>query len=412
MKMTRRNFISTSAATMLACGVSLSAHAAGSESENGLNFITDIFSDPAKPGTTQDATPLTAEKNAEWYSKLDFSDRREFGNAERGMLDNAEETIIYNDDGTTAWDLPSYGDLSGDAPDTVNPSLWRNTQLNAKAGLYEVCNGIYQVRGFDMSNATFIRTDNGWIIFDVLMCRENMNCVNYVKKTVCMVLMLAFVLISCLGAFATSENPKKLGILASSIKITDTKVEYIEYKDDGAYFVEETISGNIITSDFYKISNGEKIHSSQIISSVSGKNVISRETDANGQVTTYSVKGIVSRDTNEKSIVPYAIRTDNYSISLVGKKVTIASAAMAITLVSNYIPTTGAEDIIKKAIVVVAGAVGAGVACLPDYLYVTSVLSMHKSVGKIYYVYENDYYLDSNKSQLIGHWTFRHRSGH
>ena len=178
-----------------------------------------------------------------------------------------------------------------------------------------------------------------------------MNCVNYVKKTVCMVLMLAFVLISCLGAFATSENPKKLGILASSIKITDTKVEYIEYKDDGAYFVEETISGNIITSDFYKISNGEKIHSSQIISSVSGKNVISRETDANGQVTTYSVKGIVSRDTNEKSIVPYAIRTDNYSISLVGKKVTIASAAMAITLVSNYIPTTGAEDIIKKAIV-------------------------------------------------------------
>ena len=64
---------------------------------------------------------------------------------------------------------------------------------------------------------------------------------------------------------------------------------------------------------------------------------------------------------------------------------------MAITLVSNYIPTTGAEDIIKKAIVVVAGAVGAGVACLPDYLYVTSVLSMHKSVGKIYYVYENDY---------------------
>ena len=44
--------------------------------------------------------------------------------------------------------------------------------------------------------------------------------------------------------------------------------------------------------------------------------------------------------------------------------------------------------------------------------YVTSVLSMHKSVGKIYYVYENDYYLDSNKSQLIGHWTFRHRSGH
>ena len=91
MKMTRRNFISASAATMLACGVSLSAHAAGSEAENNsLNFIADFFSDPSKPGTTQDATSCTAEKNAEWYSKLDFSDRREFANAERGLLDDQE----------------------------------------------------------------------------------------------------------------------------------------------------------------------------------------------------------------------------------------------------------------------------------------------------------------------------------
>ena len=175
MKMTRRNFISASAATMLACGVSLSAHAAGSEAENNsLNFIADFFSDPSKPGTTQDATSCTAEKNAEWYSKLDFSDRREFANAERGLLDDQEGRVIYNDDGSTAWDLQSYGDLDCDAPDTVNPSLWRNTQLNAKAGLFEVCDGIYQVRGFDMANATFIRTNNGWIIFDVLMCKENM----------------------------------------------------------------------------------------------------------------------------------------------------------------------------------------------------------------------------------------------
>ena len=175
MKMTRRNFISASAATMLACGVSLSAHAAGSEAENNsLNFIADFFSDPSKPGTTQDATSCTAEKNAEWYSKLDFSDRREFANAERGLLDDQEGRVIYNDDGSTAWDLQDYGDLDRDAPDTVNPSLWRNAQLNAKAGLFEVCDGIYQVRGFDMANATFIRTNNGWIIFDVLMCKENM----------------------------------------------------------------------------------------------------------------------------------------------------------------------------------------------------------------------------------------------
>ena len=174
MKMTRRNFISASAAAMLACGASLSAHAAENTTENGLNFITDIFKDPTQPGETEGATTITAEANAEWYEKLDFSDRREFANAERGWLDNAEGRIIDGDDNRSAWDLQSYGDLDCDAPDTVNPSLWRNTQLNAKAGLFEVCDGIYQVRGFDMANATFIRTNNGWIIFDVLMCKENM----------------------------------------------------------------------------------------------------------------------------------------------------------------------------------------------------------------------------------------------
>ena len=174
MKMTRRNFISASAAAMLACGASLSAHAAENTTENGLNFITDIFKDPTQPGETEGATTITAEANAEWYEKLDFSDRREFANAERGWLDNAEGRIIDGDDNRSVWDLQSYGDLNRDAPDTVNPSLWRNTQLNAKAGLFEVCDGIYQVRGFDMANTTFIRTDHGWIVFDVLMCKENM----------------------------------------------------------------------------------------------------------------------------------------------------------------------------------------------------------------------------------------------
>ena len=144
MKMTRRNFLSTSAVAALACGASLTAHAAGSTDENSLNFITDIFKDSTQPGEIEEATAITAEKNAEWYEKLDFSDRREFANAERGWLDNAEGRVIDGEDNRSAWDLQSYGDLNRDAPDTVNPSLWRNTQLNAKAGLFEVCDGIYQ----------------------------------------------------------------------------------------------------------------------------------------------------------------------------------------------------------------------------------------------------------------------------
>ena len=166
MKMTRRNFLSTSAVAALACGASLTAHAAGSTDENSLNFITDIFKDSTQPGEIEEATAITAEKNAEWYEKLDFSDRREFANAERGWLDNAEGRIIDGEDNRSAWDLQSYGDLNRDAPDTVNPSLWRNTQLNAKAGLFEVCDGIYQVRGYDIANITFVRSEHGWIVMD------------------------------------------------------------------------------------------------------------------------------------------------------------------------------------------------------------------------------------------------------
>ena len=80
MKMTRRNFLSTSAVAAFACGASLTAHAAGSTDENSLNFITDIFKDPTQPGEIEEATAITAEKNAEWYEKLDFSDRRELDN--------------------------------------------------------------------------------------------------------------------------------------------------------------------------------------------------------------------------------------------------------------------------------------------------------------------------------------------
>ena len=78
MKMTRRNFLSTSAVAAFACGASLTAHAAGSTDENSLNFITDIFKDSPQPGEIEEATAITAEKNAEWYEKLDFSDGGNF----------------------------------------------------------------------------------------------------------------------------------------------------------------------------------------------------------------------------------------------------------------------------------------------------------------------------------------------
>ena len=121
------------------------------------------------------ATSSTAKANQTWYSILNFEDEREKECALRGLIESPEKLVIKRDDGEVAWDLGNFDFVKDkEAPDTVNPSLWRHTQLNAYAGLFEVCDGIYQVRGYDMANATFIKTDNGWIIFDVLMCKENM----------------------------------------------------------------------------------------------------------------------------------------------------------------------------------------------------------------------------------------------
>ena len=123
-----------------------------------------------------DASRFTAAANAEWYKKLDFEDKSENENALRGLIEAPESLVIYDDDGNVAWNVAEYSFVNEmeRAPDSVNPSLWRNTLYNSYAGLFEVCDGIYQVRGYDMANATFIRTDGGWIVFDVLMCREDM----------------------------------------------------------------------------------------------------------------------------------------------------------------------------------------------------------------------------------------------
>jgi alkyl sulfatase BDS1-like metallo-beta-lactamase superfamily hydrolase len=80
--------------------------------------------------------------------------------------------VVTADDGTVVWDNDVYAFLGGDAPTTVHPSLWRQSELAAKQGLYEVVDGIYQVRGLDLSNISFIEGDSGVIVIDPLVCTE------------------------------------------------------------------------------------------------------------------------------------------------------------------------------------------------------------------------------------------------
>lgn len=128
----------------------------------------------ATPGTEMSnaAHPATVTANKDNTKVLDFSDLRDFERADRGFIATFEDTAILGENGQVAYDPGAYEFLNTDAPDTVNPSLWRQSQLLAKHGLYEVTDGIYQVRSFDLSNVTFIEGETGWIVVDPLITKE------------------------------------------------------------------------------------------------------------------------------------------------------------------------------------------------------------------------------------------------
>ena len=104
--------------------------------------------------------------------EMDYADRQDFEDADRGLIGSLEPCVVHADDGRVVWDNDAYAFLDGDCPDTANPSLWRQGQLCAKQGLYEVTDGIYQVRGLDLSNMTLVESDNGVIVIDPLISKE------------------------------------------------------------------------------------------------------------------------------------------------------------------------------------------------------------------------------------------------
>ena len=103
---------------------------------------------------------------------LPFDDRSDFDDARRGQVAPPNEGVVRGTDGRRVWDLDVYAFLDADCPPTVHPSLWRQAQLNAVAGLFEVVPGVYQVRGLDLSNMTLVEGDAGVLVIDPLICVE------------------------------------------------------------------------------------------------------------------------------------------------------------------------------------------------------------------------------------------------
>ena len=103
---------------------------------------------------------------------LDLADKTDFENANRGFIGHLDPPTIKDDEGNNVFDSQAFAFLSDPAPESVNASLWRQSQLVAMHGLYKVVDGIYQVRGYDLANITFIEGETGWIVVDPLMSKE------------------------------------------------------------------------------------------------------------------------------------------------------------------------------------------------------------------------------------------------
>ncbi|MFD4227479.1 alkyl/aryl-sulfatase [Streptomyces sp. NPDC058545] len=121
---------------------------------------------------SKSAEPAIAKANQALRQRFPFDDTQDMADARRGFMGTASENLIRSSDGGVVWDLDAYGFLERDCPDTANPSLWRQSRLVADHGLFEVVAGIYQVRGFDLSNMTLVEGERGVLVIDPLISAE------------------------------------------------------------------------------------------------------------------------------------------------------------------------------------------------------------------------------------------------
>jgi alkyl sulfatase BDS1-like metallo-beta-lactamase superfamily hydrolase len=118
------------------------------------------------------ASPQTKASNAAVLQQLPFTDRTDYESVSKGLIAPFKGQV-KDASGKVIWDIQAYDFLGKDqAPDSINPSLWRLAQLNAHAGLFEVSPRLYQVRGLDLANMTIIEGDDGLIIIDPLTMAE------------------------------------------------------------------------------------------------------------------------------------------------------------------------------------------------------------------------------------------------
>lgn len=137
-----------------------------------LTFAPLLLAQAPAPDAPKPATPATLAAQRAAAAALPAEDNRDATFARQGFLGTRTDPLIKGADGRPVWNLAAYDWVAGAAPDTVNPSLWRHIGILRQHGLYQVADGVWQVRGFDISNMTVVRGNTGWILIDPLTGRE------------------------------------------------------------------------------------------------------------------------------------------------------------------------------------------------------------------------------------------------
>ena len=156
-------------AGLVSFGASAQSPGASLVPSDGGASATQHFDPIGKP-----PSKFTIELRNGQKAELPFADKRDFDAAKKGFIAEPSYTKIMADAGHVAWDLGSSGWLlTGKDFESIHPSLQRQAVLNMGYGLYEVVPGrVYQVRGYDLANISFIKGDTGWIVFDPLTAQE------------------------------------------------------------------------------------------------------------------------------------------------------------------------------------------------------------------------------------------------
>ena len=131
-------------------------------------LLTACNNDGQPAATSSAASPTTQAANASVARDLPLADQQDFEDASRGLIASQQPLQVTGNDGKILWNMQDYAFIKDEAPDSVNPSLWRQAKLNNINGLFEVTKGIYQLRGFDLANISLIQGKTGWILVDPL----------------------------------------------------------------------------------------------------------------------------------------------------------------------------------------------------------------------------------------------------